>query len=110
MNGLSKLTQIISRHRRQRLPRTRSRGRRAPRIEGLETRWLPSTLSLNNAFVVEGDSQTTDAVFTVNLFEASAQTVTVNFHTANGTAVSQSDYQEQTGTLTFAPGETSHEI
>jgi hypothetical protein len=36
--------------------------------------------------------------------------VTVNYGTANGTATAGSDYQSRTGTLTFAPGQTSQTI
>jgi len=36
--------------------------------------------------------------------------VTVNYATADGTATAGSDYQSMSGTLTFAPGETSKTI
>jgi hypothetical protein len=36
--------------------------------------------------------------------------VTVSFHTTNGTAKAGEDYVAKTGTLTFAPGETSKTI
>lgn len=48
--------------------------------------------------------------FTVTLSAASADTVTVNFTTADGTALSSSDYIASSGTLTFAPGETSKTV
>jgi len=46
-------------------------------------------------------------MFTVSLRAASAQTVTVNFTTANGSAIAGDDYYATSGTLTFNPGQTS---
>jgi VCBS repeat-containing protein len=52
------------------------------------------------------------ATFTVTLSAASAQTITVNYSTANGTAVSGvgNDYTAVTNTLTFTPGQTTQTI
>jgi hypothetical protein len=36
--------------------------------------------------------------------------VTVNYATANGTATAGSDYQAKSGSVTFAPGETTKTI
>jgi len=49
---------------------------------------------------------TTPLSFTVSLSAASAQSVTVSYATADGTALVGSDYTATSGTLTFAPGET----
>jgi hypothetical protein len=68
------------------------------------------SLSINDVAVTEGNSGTINAVFTVTLSPASAQTVTVNFATADGTATAGSDYTATSGTLTFSPGETSKTI
>jgi len=70
---------------------------------------LPS-VSINDVTVTEGNSGTTNAVFTVTLSAASSQTVTVNYSTANGTATAGSDYVALLGNLTFNPGETSKPI
>src|SRR5207247_4767962 len=68
------------------------------------------TLVINDVTVTEGDAGTTDAVFTVSLSAASLQAITVDFATANGTALALADYTTQTGTLTFAPGITAQQI
>jgi hypothetical protein len=66
------------------------------------------SLSINNVSVTEGNTGTTNAVFTVSLSAASAQTITVHYDTADGTAtVADNDYVAKSGTLTFAPGQTS---
>jgi len=68
------------------------------------------TLSVGDVSVVEGHSGTVSALFTVRLSEASNQTVTVNFASADGTATAGSDYEAQSGTLIFAPGETTKTV
>jgi aryl-phospho-beta-D-glucosidase BglC (GH1 family) len=55
-------------------------------------------------------SGTTPARFTVSLSQASTLPVSVNYATADGTALAGSDYTATSGTLTFTPGETSKEI
>ncbi len=67
------------------------------------------TLSINDVSVTEGNSGTTAATFTVTLTNPPAGTVTVDFTTALGTA-DLSDYAITSGTLTFAPGETTKTI
>jgi hypothetical protein len=68
------------------------------------------TLSIDDVSVTEGNSGTTDAVFTVSLSEASSQTITVDFATADNTATSPADYVAQSGTLTFSPSVTTQQI
>ena len=71
---------------------------------------LPS-LSIADASAAEGSAATPGQTsFTVSLSTASTSPVTVNFATANGTALAGSDYVAQSGTLTFAPGETQKTI
>jgi hypothetical protein len=65
----------------------------------------PPAIAINDVSVTEGNTGTS-AVFTVSLSGSSAQTVTVNFATANGMALAGSDYTAVSGTLTFAPGVT----
>jgi uncharacterized repeat protein (TIGR01451 family) len=68
-------------------------------------------ISINDVTVSEGDSGTVNATFNVTLSAANnAQTVTVDFATADGTAIVGADYQSNSGTLTFNPGVTSQTI
>src|SRR6266542_316231 len=68
------------------------------------------TLSVNSVTVAEGDTGTVDAVFTVTLSAASTQTVTVNYATANNSAVAPSDYTATSGSLIFSPGERTKTV
>nr|WP_232023628.1 Calx-beta domain-containing protein [Microcystis viridis] len=71
----------------------------------------PISLTINDVTVTEGNSGTTNAVFTVSLSSAASTVVTVNYATANGTATAGTDYTAlPTTTLTFNPGETSKTI
>ena len=55
--------------------------------------------------------QTTLFTFTVTLSAAYDQTVAMSFRTVDGTATTgDNDYVARTGTLTFAPGETTKTI
>ena len=56
-----------------------------------------------------GNSRTTSFNFIVTLSTASEKEVSVNFATEHGTT-SDSDYFARTGTLYFAPGQTSQTI
>lgn len=71
---------------------------------------LQPTISINDRSVNEGNSGTANALFTVSLSNASSQTITVNFATANSTAIAGDDYTTASGTLTFTPGQTSQSI
>ena len=69
-------------------------------------------ISIGDVTKSEGKrGQTTLFTFTVTLSAAYDQAVTMSFRTVNGTATSgDGDYIAKTGTLTFAPGETSKTI
>jgi hypothetical protein len=67
----------------------------------------PPALSIDDVTVTEGDSGTTDAVFTVSLDAASSLTVTVDVASADNSALAPTDYLTATGTLTFTPGFTT---
>jgi hypothetical protein len=64
-------------------------------------------LSIRDAEVVEGNSGTKQAHFTVSLSSAATQSTTVRVATADGTARAGSDYRSRSATLTFAAGEKS---
>jgi subtilisin family serine protease len=70
------------------------------------------TLSIGNAEAIEGsgDGQTNSMIFTVSLSEPLDTAFSVNFATASGTATAQVDFVAASGTLEFAPGETSKAI
>ena len=55
-------------------------------------------------------SGATDAIFTVSLAFATGQPVTVRYATVDGTALAGSDYGATSGTLSFAPGQTTATI
>ncbi len=71
---------------------------------------LPSQLTIDDVTIVEGNSGTKTAVFTVTRFGATNVVSTVTYSTADGTATAGSDFTSQTGLLTFAIGETTKTI
>ncbi|WP_242046789.1 Calx-beta domain-containing protein [Calothrix parietina] len=82
-------------------------------VTGTITNDDPSGITINlsaSQTIVEGLISPQNAAYTVSLSQASSQTITVNYATANGTATAGSDYTSTTGTLTFAPGQTSKAI
>lgn len=70
----------------------------------------PVVLAVADASVLEGHKGTRRLDLTVTLSRSSDAPVTVNYATANGTAVATLDYNATSGTLTFQPGETSRTI
>lgn len=63
-------------------------------------------LSINNVNATEGPG-TTNAVLTVTLTGTNASTVTVDYTTADNTAVSGTNYVTTSGTLSFPAGNTT---
>jgi hypothetical protein len=60
---------------------------------------------VSNATVANGS-----AVFTVTLNPSSSNTVSVNFATADGTAIGGVDYSPLSQTVVFAPGQTAQTV
>jgi uncharacterized repeat protein (TIGR01451 family) len=67
-------------------------------------------VEISDTSVLEGDSGTTIANFTVTLAGATRQSVTVQFNTIDGTATAGLDYVASAGLLTFPPGTTTTNI
>ena len=70
----------------------------------------PPGVFINDTSQMEGNSGTTNATFTVTLSHASAKTITVDYTTADNTALAGTDYTAVSGTLTFNPGDTAQNI
>ncbi|MBM3823711.1 MAG: hypothetical protein FJ404_12635, partial [Verrucomicrobia bacterium] len=68
------------------------------------------SLAIADAALPEGNSGSTEALFTVTLSAASGQTVTVSFSTESDSAKAGEDFIAASGSLTFAPGQTSKSI
>ena len=76
---------------------------------GTWTAPLPS-LSIGDATITEGNTGTRTMTFTVTRTGATNGTSTVAFETSNGAATGGGDYTTTSGTLSFAPRETSKTI
>src|SRR5262249_38355479 len=78
----------------------------------------PTTTFAQTSSIFNGENWTRAAfilvspvpVFTVSLSAPSGQPVTVNYATANGTAIGGQDFLTPRGTLTFAPGTTTQQL
>ena len=68
------------------------------------------SFSIGDVEVTEGDDGTVTATLTVTRAGDPSQPVSVDYSTADGTAVAGSDYQSNSGTLNFAVGETAKTI
>jgi hypothetical protein len=82
--------------------------RQSVNFTGIETQGPAQPgISINNVAVAEGNAGSANATFTATLSTASAQTISVDVFTSNGTATAPVDYQSANATLTFAPGVTT---
>jgi large repetitive protein len=70
----------------------------------------PPTISIGDITVAEPLSGSATATFVVSLSAASGQPTSVNYATADGSASAGSDYQAQSGLVTFSPGEVTQQI
>ena len=71
---------------------------------------LQPFISVADTVVTEGDDGQVSAIFTVVLDYTSTLTVTVDYATADGTALAGVDYLSATGQLTFLAGEMTQTI
>ncbi len=68
------------------------------------------TISIADTSLVEGDAGSSQMNFNVSLSDDSAQTVTVSYRNVDGSARAGVDYQSASGSLSFAPGQSSRQI
>jgi Calx-beta domain/RTX calcium-binding nonapeptide repeat (4 copies) len=68
------------------------------------------SLSVADVSEAEGSSGSQPLTFTVSLAKASPLRVTVAYATADGTATAGADYTATSGTLVFAPGQTTKTV
>ena len=80
-------------------------GRRLFAIEVLDAN--APRLSIADLSVTEGNSGTTNAVFTVSLSAPATQAVSVSYATSDGSATAGADYVAKAGTMTIGMGQTS---
>jgi hypothetical protein len=73
---------------------------------GIVTPSANPALSVLDVVLPEGNSGSSQAIFTVSLSPASAQAVTVEYGTSDGSAAAGADYVAASGTLTFLANET----
>jgi ribosomal protein L35AE/L33A len=71
----------------------------------------PPTISIDDATVIEPNSSTINAIFTVSLSKASGRQVAVQYATADGSATAPTEYTAlPLSTLTFSPGQMTRTI
>ena len=68
------------------------------------------TITIGSVSVDEGNSGTVDATFPVTLSAPATTTVTVGYATADDSATAPGDYIPASGTITWAPGESSKSV
>ena len=71
---------------------------------------VPIAVAVNDVSVAEGNSGATSVSFTVTRSGDTAGAFTVNYATADGSAVAGSDYVATSGTLSFAAGELTKTV
>ncbi|MFL7791133.1 MAG: Calx-beta domain-containing protein [Anaerolineae bacterium] len=67
-------------------------------------------ITISDVSIAEGDSGLTNAILTVTLTPTSTQAITVDYTTADGTAVSGDDFNAISGTVTFGSGQSTQFI
>ncbi len=64
------------------------------------------TISIADSSISEGNSGTTNAVFTLQLSHSSSQTIQLNYNTSNISAIAGDDYTAVSNSVSFTPGQT----
>jgi hypothetical protein len=67
-------------------------------------------IHINSVVILAEGNEKSTLVLSASLTALSTQTVTVNYATADGTAIAKEDYVAAQGVLTYAPGETLKRI
>jgi len=67
-------------------------------------------VSADDVVVSEGDEPSKSVMIAVHLSAAATQTITVDWSTADGSAIAGHEYEAASGALTFQPGETEHAV
>jgi putative cell wall-binding protein len=70
----------------------------------------PPTVNIGDVTRTEGDAGTVSAALAVGLSSASGRQITVDYACADGSATTPADYTDCSGTLTYAPGQTSKNV
>lgn len=70
----------------------------------------PPTVSISDVSLLEGNADTSPAVFTVTLSNVSGKPITLQYTTADGSATAGSDYASKAGTVSIAAGSLSTTI
>ena len=65
---------------------------------------------IGNTYALKGSEGTSEATMIISLCLPSSSTLQVNYATADAGAIQGTDYVSTSGTVSFAPGETSHSI
>lgn len=68
------------------------------------------TITIEDSIVLEGNTGTTDMVFTLRLDQAAGQTITVDYASADDSATAGSDYIAGAGTVTFNTGDSQQQL
>jgi len=68
------------------------------------------SLLVGDVQLVEGSSGNREAVFSVALSRPANEAITLSYETVDGTATAGSDFTDESGTLTFAPGQTEASV
>ncbi len=85
-------------------------GTSAPATATIHVTAVPPRLSVSDAAIQEGYIGSRNLIFTVTRSGNVSAATTVSFATGGGSATPGTDYGPVSGTLTFAPGETSQQV